>query len=67
MTIETNKDLIALQEIGKIVAITLKDMMNKAEPGMSTAELDIIGKNLLEKYVRNLPQRLLMDFLATHV
>jgi methionyl aminopeptidase len=50
MTIETNKDLIALQEIGKIVAITLKDMMSKAEPGMSTGELDIIGKKLLEKY-----------------
>ena len=53
MTIETDKDLIALQEIGRIVAITLKQMMKQAEPGMTTGELDLVGKELLEKYGAN--------------
>ena len=50
MTIETEKDFLALQKIGKIVARTLKQMMNQSEPGMSTGELDLIGKALLESY-----------------
>lgn len=50
MTIETEQDLRALQEIGKIVAITLQEMMSQAEPGMTTGELDRIGKALLERY-----------------
>jgi methionyl aminopeptidase len=50
MTIETDKDLIALQEIGKIVALTLKKMMCQTEPGMSTSELDYIGKTFLQMY-----------------
>ncbi|MCW8901751.1 MAG: type I methionyl aminopeptidase [Gammaproteobacteria bacterium] len=53
MTIETDKDLKALQAIGKIVAQTLKEMMNRAEPGMTTHELDLIGKELLENYGAN--------------
>jgi len=53
MTIETDKDLKALQIIGKIVAKTLKEMMLRAEPGMTTHELDLIGKELLENYGAN--------------
>ncbi len=53
MTIETEKDLTALREVGRIVAITLKEMMRAAEPGMTTGELDQIGKTLLEKYEAN--------------
>ncbi|NIQ11606.1 MAG: type I methionyl aminopeptidase, partial [Gammaproteobacteria bacterium] len=36
MTIETEKELIALQQIGKIVAVTLREMIKQAEPGMTT-------------------------------
>lgn len=50
MTIETDKDLIGLQEVGKIVALTLKEMMRLTEPGMTTSELDLIGKQLLEQH-----------------
>lgn len=50
MTIETEKDFNKLKAIGRIVAVTLKEMMQRAEPGMTTAELDLIGKALLEKY-----------------
>lgn len=48
MTIETQADVEALKTIGKIVAETLKLMMTEAKPGMTTKELDEIGKKYLE-------------------
>ena len=53
MTIETEHDLNHLRVIGKIVATTLKIMTQKTEPGMTTAELDQIGRELLEHYGAN--------------
>jgi len=53
MTIETDQELKNLRVIGKIVARVLKAMMETAEPGMTTAELDQIGKKLLEQYGAN--------------
>ncbi|MDH5409317.1 MAG: type I methionyl aminopeptidase [Gammaproteobacteria bacterium] len=50
MTIETDDDLQQLQIIGRIVAQILQEMMLRAEPGMTTFELDQIGRALLEKY-----------------
>lgn len=62
MTIETDKDLIGLQEIGKIVALTLKQMIHQAEPGMTTSELDYIGKMLLEKHGANSAPKITYGF-----
>lgn len=50
MTIETKEDIAKLKVIGKIVADTLKLMMNEAKVGMTTKELDNIGKEYLEKH-----------------
>lgn len=50
MTIETDQDLQALKVIGRIVALILKEMMQQTEPGMTTLELDMIGKRLFETY-----------------
>lgn len=50
MTIETDQDLEQLKIIGRIVALILNEMMQRAEPGMTTLELDMIGKDLFEKY-----------------
>ncbi len=50
MTIETDQDLQHLKAIGKIVATILKSMMEKTEPGMTTGELDLIGKQMLDFY-----------------
>ncbi|MDH5178670.1 MAG: type I methionyl aminopeptidase [Gammaproteobacteria bacterium] len=50
MTIETEQDLQALKVIGRIVARILQEMMQRTEPGMTTLELDMIGKSLFEKY-----------------
>lgn len=58
MTIETEDDILALKTIGKIVSDTLKLMMNKAQIGMTTLELDQIGKNYLEqKGATSAPQK----------
>ncbi|MEA9356964.1 type I methionyl aminopeptidase [Bacteriovorax sp. PP10] len=50
MTIETQQDIVALKIIGKIVADTLKLMMKEAKAGMTTLELDEIGRAHLEKF-----------------
>ncbi|MDY0747407.1 type I methionyl aminopeptidase [Paucibacter sp. R3-3] len=57
MTIETQDDVIALQRIGRIVSLVLQRMLDAAEPGMSTRELDSIGARLLEEHgARSAPQ-----------
>lgn len=48
MTISNDNDLVQLQEIGRIVANALKVMGAAIEPGMTTAELDRIGRDFLE-------------------
>lgn len=53
MTIETKEDVEKLKIIGKIVADTLKLMMKEAKAGMTTLELDNIGKAYLEKFNAN--------------
>jgi len=50
MTVETDDDLQQLKIIGRIVALILRQMMRLAEPGMTTRELDMLGKSLFEKY-----------------
>lgn len=50
MTIETQQDIVALKIIGKIVADTLKLMTKEAKAGMTTLELDEIGRAYLEKF-----------------
>lgn len=48
MTISDDNDLTRLKEVGRIVANTLEAMGKTLEPGMTTSELDQIGRNLLE-------------------
>ena len=43
MIIKTAEELSAMQEIGKICAITLKKMAEALTPGMTTKELDLYG------------------------
>jgi len=62
MTIETNEDLKKLKCIGKIVAVTLKEMMARTEPGMTTSELDQIGKQLLELHGASSAPKITYDF-----
>lgn len=57
MTIETEDDVVALKRIGKIVSTVLHEMLDAAEPGMTTRELDAMGAQLLERQgARSAPQ-----------
>lgn len=62
MTIESERDLEELKSIGHIVALVLKAMMAKTEPGMTTQELDLFGKALLDKYEARSAPKLSYNF-----
>jgi methionyl aminopeptidase len=49
MIIDSENDIKHLKAIGHICAMTLQKMMEHAKPGMTTAELDNIGMEFLEK------------------
>jgi methionyl aminopeptidase len=62
MSIETEYDLISLRKIGKIVAGCLQFMGKHLEPGITTQEVDDLGKKFLEQHgARSAPQ-LVYDF-----
>ena len=50
MSIESEHDLIALQKIGRIVAMAREEMLSSVQAGITTAELDRIGKRLLDEH-----------------
>jgi methionyl aminopeptidase len=57
MTIETQDDVAALKRIGRIVSFVLQEMLDAAEPGMTTRELDAIGAKLLQQHgARSAPE-----------
>ena len=48
MTLENDDDLNGLKAIGRICANVLQHMSTAIQPGMTTAELDLIGRRMLE-------------------
>lgn len=48
MTIESDEELKSLQAIGRICAAALRKMMAAAKPGLTTQELDELGRKYLE-------------------
>lgn len=48
MSIESEKDLLGLMRIGRIVGLCLQEMIQAVKPGMTTAELDAIGEKFLK-------------------
>jgi methionyl aminopeptidase len=50
MSIESDHDLLGIQQASEAVANTLKQMQTYAHPGMSTKELDEYGGKLLKQY-----------------
>ncbi|OWU84586.1 methionine aminopeptidase [Oceanicola sp. 22II-s10i] len=49
MTITNEDELDGLKAIGRIVAATMQSMAAAVEPGMTTGELDGIGRDLLDR------------------
>ena len=62
MTVESEDDLAALERVGKVVARVLRAMLDAAEPGMTTRELDALGERLLERHGARSAPRLVYDF-----
>lgn len=62
MTIESENDVTALRRIGRIVSLVLQQMLDAAEPGMTTRELDALGDRLLETHGARSAPRLTYDF-----
>lgn len=62
MTIETQDDVVALQRIGRIVSLTLQTMLDAAEPGMTTRELDQLGERLLAEHGAQSAPKLTYNF-----
>jgi methionyl aminopeptidase len=57
MTIQSEHDLDGMRAVGKLVGQGLREMREKAAPGMTTAELDDIGARFLRKRgARSAPQ-----------
>src|SRR3954463_8281401 len=57
MSIQSEEDLIALRKIGRIVANCLQAMGRSLEPGITTLEVDEIGRKYLEFHgARSAPQ-----------
>lgn len=65
MSITSLEDLENLKIIGKIVARCLEHMAKKLEPGITTFELDQIGKAFLEFYGAKSAPQLVYNFPGT--
>lgn len=62
MTIDSHEDVAALKRIGRIVSLVLQRMLEAAQPGMTTAELDQLGERLLAEHGAQSAPRLTYDF-----
>jgi methionyl aminopeptidase len=49
MIVEHEEDIAGLKAIGHICAVTLRTMMEAVQPGMTTVDLDEIGREVLDK------------------
>lgn len=50
MSITKEEELVGMQKVSEVVACTLKEMRNYAQPGMSTKELDNYGAAILSDF-----------------
>lgn len=62
MSINSEKDLEGLRKVGRIVARCLQHMHAKLEPGMTTAELDVIGGQFLAAHGATSAPKLTYNF-----
>ena len=62
MSISTNADLVGMQKISEIVGKILRNMIEYAQPGMSTKEIDDFGGDLFRKFEARSAPRLAYRF-----
>ena len=57
MTVKSEQDLAGLVRVGKVVALALREMEQRSRIGMTTADLDEIGAEVLARHgARSAPQ-----------
>lgn len=62
MSIESKEDMSGMRAVGKVVASTLQYMLKAVRPGISTRDLDNLGRRFFERFgARSAPQ-LTYDF-----
>lgn len=64
MTIEDDDDLLGLQRAGRAVAEARDEMLAAVEPGISTGELDRIGRDALKRHGARSAPMLAVNFPA---
>ncbi len=62
MIVQDEQDRKALRKIGQIVGQVLQTMIQAAKPGMTTLELDTLGRELLDKHKARSAPILLYNF-----
>lgn len=62
MTIESQQDIDGIMNAGRVVAHVRDAMLGAIEPGMTTAELDKFGSDLLDRYGAKSAPRVTYDF-----
>jgi methionyl aminopeptidase len=50
MSIESSRDLVELREIGRVVAVVLRQLRDLVRPGVTTARLDAAAARLLRRH-----------------
>jgi methionyl aminopeptidase len=62
MTIRTTAELDGMKRVGRLVGRALRDMQRAARPGMTTADLDAVGAEVLERHGARSAPRITYDF-----
>lgn len=62
MTIESQKDIDGILKAGRVVAHVRDTMLDAVEPGMTTAELDALGADLLDSFGAKSAPRVTYNF-----
>ena len=65
MCIESEAELLGLCRAGKVVAIALSEMRGQLRPGVTTAALDAVAAQVLERYRARSAPRLFYGFPGT--
>lgn len=62
MTVESQHDIDGVLNAGRVVACVRDAMLNAIEPGMTTAELDKLGGELLDRFGAKSAPRVTYNF-----
>ena len=62
MTVESQQDIDGVMRIGRVVACVRDAMLKHVAPGMTTAELDTIGGDMLDHFGARSAPRVVYDF-----